>query len=180
MNVIDIISNNAINLTKAILLLFVLLSSNYLGNFFSCQTIYHFNNNIYIKHSVFIIFIYVSICLVDKDLHQANPITNIINTFVIYVLYTLFSRMTIIPTMIILSSIFILLILNNYVNYYKHLNPSNTLISYLEHIKLFILYATILIFAFSVIMYYNKQKRHFKKSFSFKKFFLGTKKCRSN
>jgi hypothetical protein len=176
------------DVTIAILLLTLSLAGNYISQSLGCQTQNLFTNNIYVKHLLIFFVIYFSIDFTSKNNVNVNPMINIIRAFLIWILFHLYSRMDIIPTLVVLVLLIISYIINKYKEYYaskidglpeNEKNDNNELINNLNNYTIIISILSVIITIIGFFLYYHQKKKDFKGKFSLIKFIFGIKKCKS-
>ena len=184
-----ILARSRNDITVAILLLVLAMSGGYLAQTFSCQVQYLFTNNIYIKHILIFFVIYFSIGFTRLDDIEVNPIINIFRACLVWILFHLYSRMNIIPTLIILFLLMVLYIIYKYRIYYesklKNISDKSEKDDYINRINMLdnggeiLGYVMLIITIVGFFMYYIQKKQDFKGRFSLNKFIFGIKTCKS-
>lgn len=95
-----------INIIKALLLLFLLISTNFFVDTINCDLQSMLYKNIFIKHIIIYFLIFFSIDLtVDADM---SPITIGKNSLVIYIFYLLLTKQT--PAMFVINIILMIVV----------------------------------------------------------------------
>lgn len=127
---------NSTNIFKALLLLFIWISTNFLVNTINCDLQSLINSNQIIKHMLLYCLIYFFLCL-TVDCNQ-SPFMICQNSFVIYILYLLLTKQT--PVMflinlLLLISIYILTIQMDYENKNNILGNSDTYNNIISDLK---------------------------------------------
>ena len=164
------------------------MAGSYLSQSLACQTQYLFTTNLYVKHILIFFVIYFSINFTSQDKLLVNPIINIIRALFIWILFHLYSRMNIIPSLIVLFLLMISYVINKYINYYEfildklHDNDKKyytKLIDILDNTSKYISYLCVIITIIGFLIYYNQKKSEFKNRFSMQKFIFGLHICKS-
>ncbi len=105
------------NLLKAVLLLTLAVSGNFIGNTLSCKTQFHMTNNMYVKHLILIFIIYFTLSYASENIN--NPLIYMKNALLIWFCYLLFTKQNIIFTGISASLLFGTYIIDSFISYYK-------------------------------------------------------------
>ena len=177
-------NTDLIILTSSIFLIYLSLSTGFLTSLLGCQ-IYNFtNNNIYFRHFILILFIYFAFDITSKFNNFLHPLITFILSLCIYVLFILFSKMTLFYTILVLFLIVIIAVINKFKRYYnntlsdneKKLQNSIITLNEVENLIILLILSTILI---GSVKYYFFKKKEYGKSFNYITFFFGNIKCKS-
>jgi len=163
------------NILKAIFLIILSISGNFVLETLGCQTQYYLNNNIYAKHYVLILVIYFTLGFVGDD-KPVHPMVNAKFTLLIWALYLLFTNMDLQFTIIAFNLLTINYIIHTYIIYYKSLNQNDKLKPFQ---KAYDLINRLLIFISIIggIAYFQRQYKDHSDDWSISKFILGTIPC---
>lgn len=166
---------------EALFALYLIISSNYLGELFSCKFREFLSSNMIIKHLLCIITFGFLVILAEIDLEDENVYYNgILLTITFYIWFILSTKTHVYVTLIIVLLFFVMYIINYRV---KHLKEKNKATKKLELINKYILIATGIITVFGVINYGYLKKIELNKrgeKFCFLKFLIGHIKCRND
>lgn len=171
-----------IDFVKSFFILVLAVSGNFVGETLSCQT-RTFLQKMYAKDILIFILLYFGLDLMHDDSNNPpHPIVRLKEAFLIWIFYTMFSRMTIIPTILAFTLLCVYYILLDLITYYeKKENPhEETYINKLKTIKTYIMNTAFLVVVIGFLLYFLKEKKDYGKNFSIVKFFRGVKKCKHN
>jgi hypothetical protein len=157
---------------KALFLLFLALSANFLGNTLNCSIQKILIDNVAIRHIFVLMIVYFTIDFTSKS--SMSPLEILKNSFIIYVLFILLTKQSyemFIINILLLFTIFIIFVEINYENT-NNIDSSNfvTLNNYLQYILIITLVT-------GFVLYYNKEYDEHKDNFDNITFLLGTNKC---
>ena len=155
----------------AIFILLVTLSTTFITETFNCQVRKLFRNNMFLKHLVIFILIFVSSDVFSQEI--ISPLEQFISSLKLWVLFLLISKMNIYYTTIIFVIFIFIYILNQYNEYYK---PTNNNIEIIINQLVNLILILVLIGFFS---YFLKQKNFYKNKFKFYYFIFGKEKCKN-
>jgi len=162
---------------KSFFILLLAVTGGYIGETTSCQT-RKLLNNMFAKDVLVFVLLYFGLDLMDtKDM--SHPLQRLKQTFFIWGFYTMFTRMTIFPTILAFLLLCIYYINLDLIGYYEIKKDKDE--QYIEQIKYInkIVIISILSVVVSGFLYYIfKQKRDHGKRFSFIKFLKGVRKCK--
>ena len=100
------VSNDAMeSIIKALLLLVLSISGNFLAETLGCQS-QTLLDNMLAKHLLILFMIYFTIDFTDKQ--HVNPFINLAKAFVVWIIFHFFTHMDIIPTVISICLVMIL------------------------------------------------------------------------
>lgn len=166
---------------EAFFALYLIISSNFLGELFSCKFREFLSSNMIIKHLLCIITFGFLVILAGIDLEDENVYYNgILLTIIFYIWFVLSTRTHVYITLIIVLLFFVMYIINFRIKYLKEKKKST---KKLELINKYILIATGVITIFGVINYGYLKKIELNKrgeKFSLFNFLIGKVKCRND
>ena len=164
---------------NGILLVILAVSGNFIAELMGCQVQKVLTENMIIKHMVLIFIIYFSLGFTSNN--NPNPTILLQNSFYIWVLFLMFSKMSIKFNIAIFGLIAIYHYIYTYINYYKSIDPKlykneiNKLNNTLDHLIKIII--ALLIIGF--VLYFRQQKKDHIGDWSTPKFIFGVNKCKS-
>tara|TARA_B110000208_G_scaffold77266_1_gene99004 strand:+ start:2601 stop:3161 length:561 start_codon:yes stop_codon:yes gene_type:complete len=163
---------------KALLLLLLSISGNFLAETLGCKTQFYLEN-MYVKHLLILFMIYFTIDFTQGN-EVVNPIINIKRAFIVWILFHLFTHLDIGPTVIVLLMIMVLFFMSNYTVYLEKMGKKGSqldkTIKKVEKV-LYVLILSIIIIGF--FYYYLEKRDEYGKRFNILKFVFGVKKCKS-
>ncbi len=157
---------------KAVFLLIIAISANFLGNSLNCGLQKGLTDSIIIRHLFLYLMIFCTIDFTAKD--NMEPLDIMKRSFIIYLFYILLSKQnieTLILIFILLISIYILYLKINY----EEKQGNDTLI-YADSIE-FLSYTVALISIVGFGFYFNRQYNEHSDSFDIITFIFGKNKC---
>lgn len=163
-------------LPLALVALYFLISSNFLGELFTCSLRKELSNNMIAKHVLVIITLYISVIMTSNfdELYQ-----KILATLLVYLWFLITTKCTAGYVMTILVLIILCYCVNEYINYIS--NKDNEKKEYFEKLKLKInrsvLVISVLISIVGFILYFLKQKKDHASNFNYIKFIFGSPDC---
>lgn len=164
---------------KSLFLLLLAASSNFIGETLSCQSRKFFSESIIGKQLILITILYFTLTFVSDKERNIHPTTNILYTFVIYLLYLAFTKMELLFTILALLVLAILYLISNFEEYYKQNNTDDKHKKTIENLETnynLLMISLIIIVLFGFFSYLWKQYNE-KDNFNFFKFLFGTVKC---
>jgi hypothetical protein len=162
---------------KGIFLLILAVAGNFVAETLGCKTQKLLSENMLAKHFVIILILYFAI---DFTSGQSNtPLDTLKLTLIIYVLFILFTKMSIEFTVIVFLMLALTYVINSYINYYKENDKKNPIIKKLEDTRrlLYISMTGLILLGFG--LYFIRQRKDYSKNWSTMKFLFGTRKCKS-
>ena len=174
-----------------IFLIFVVISSGYVSNVLSCQMQNMLKYNLFARHIIGIVMVFVFIMLDggwDFDSERANQAStdwstgNTVNTlgyaFMIYVLFLLSSKSRLIPNLLFFTIVFILYFTNTYRSYiYDRDEINSKLNDEIMNFEYILLTLACIVLVYGFIDYVIYQKRLRGPTFDWSKFMLGVTRC---
>jgi hypothetical protein len=173
--------NKNILFGKNLFILYLVISSNFLGNLFGCQIQNSFTNNILIKHLLGFLTLFFFIGLAEtSDILPSEPTQKMVFSFVIYILFLFSTRIKVsfwFPFIICLALVYIVQIYKEYEN--KQTKPDKSKVdNYLMYQKVFLGLAVFVSIIGFVVYFYDKKVQH-GDSFSYFRFIFGNTVCDS-
>lgn len=174
------IKDKDIDIINGILLLTLAIMGGYIKNTLGCQLQKFLGENIIARNLVIIFIIYFSIGFTSKK--NVNPFIIFKNALIIWVLYILYTKISLEFNIIVFFLIAVYHVINNYIDYYEEEEDPK---KYKETIELlnkildYLLYIIIGMTLIGFILYFNKQRIDYSKNWSSSKFIFGTTKCSS-
>lgn len=154
-----------------VFILYLVISSNFLAQLFSCRLQYILNNSMMIKHILGYMTLLFFIVLVSGENLTTNTV--LINSLVIYIIFVMSTRMV--------FNYFVVFIFMSLVLYIVHLyqtkNPEK---KQLNTVKLIMQYAILVVLVIGFIFYLVEKKMEYKEKFSYLTFILGKPVCKSS
>ena len=175
------VSNDAMeSIIKALLLLVLSISGNFLAETLGCQS-QTLLDNMVAKHLLILFMIYFTIDFTDKE--HVNPFINLVKAFAVWIIFHFFTHMDIMPTVISICIVMILFFISNYRHYLSKNNKeenqnNNNLDNNLKIIQQVIAIGSLCLILVSSGIYYLEKKTEYNKHFSVWKFIFGVKKCK--
>ena len=179
------IDYNSSNILKALLLLILGLSSNFLESTLGCQ-FQRFLKNRYIKELFLLCLIYFTIDFTQYENRIIHPFKNLLISIGIWAFFLSFTHLDLFPSLLVLSLIMILYYIHSLRDYYSKLlkktNSNNNEISIkdkkLEKAEGILTKIIIVICVIFSIKYLIEKKKEYKGKFRLDKFIFGVNKCR--
>ena len=167
------------NLVKAIFLLILAVSGNFLAETLGCQTQNLLKNNQLVKQILIFFVIYFTLGLSSEK--PVNPMKELKFAFTIWILYIMFTKTNLFFSLIVFTLFTINFIIQNYINYYQSLKNNNKkqLAHKLTKIHNIINTIIVILLIIGFIDYFLKQYNDYKKDWSFLKFIFGKTECAS-
>lgn len=174
-------------------LAYAIISGGYVTQVLPCEIKHILKNNIYSKHVIGIILIFTFIMMeggwdfdikeqnkAPNDWSRGNTLHSLVFAVIGYCIFILTSKMKWQYNVFLYSLLFTIYVVNTYRNYISDRDrlseKLNKLILNAEIVGLVI---ALLVLVYGNINYFFYEKKSYKKSFSMKKFVLGTAKCRN-
>lgn len=167
------------NIMNGVLLLILAISGNFIAETLGCKTRKLLSENMVAKHVVILFIIYFSLGFASES--NLNPMILLGNSISIWVLFVLFTRMSLQFNIWVFGLVVLYHFINTYINYYsskdkkKYKNIIENYSKILNYLKYLIIGSLIVGF----VLYYNKQRKDYSKNWSTFKFIFGVNKCDS-
>ena len=160
---------------KGMFWLWLAVSGNFIAETLSCKTQILLSNNMYAKQIVTFAILYFVAGFVDAK--QSSPIEHFKLSGIIWIVFLLFTKMHLTPTIISFVLVCISHILNDYGNYYIKNNEIEKGEMYKKYSN-WTLKANLILILISFIIYLITKYKEYKGSFNFIKFILGNPTCK--
>ncbi len=173
--------NKNILFGKNLFILYLVISSNFLGNLFGCQIQNSFTNNILVKHLLGFLTLFFFISLAEtSDILPAEPTQKILFAFIIYILFLFSTRIKVsfwYPFIVSLALVYIVQIYKEYEN--KQTKPDKLKVdNYLMYQKVLLGLAVFVSVIGFIVYFYDKKIEH-GDNFSYFRFIFGNTVCDS-
>ena len=181
-----------LGLVKALFLLILALSGNFLAETLSCQTQRIFQD-MYAKHIVLFFLIYFTIDVVDRGDVPADPGKQLLDALALYIAFHLFTKMDFSFTLLVFGALCAIYIIGNYRKLYdyekeqlqKDPKMKELVFEYdkydkkLGNTQMYLYYGSIGGVIVGSFIYLLRKRAEYGKKFSFLKFFNGVRVCKS-
>ena len=176
------IEQNFIPNANAILIFILILSGNYLDDFFPCKVQDLMRNNLIMKHLVGFMILYFLTILTIPEL---KSIRGIFSAFGLYVLFLLSTKINYIAWAIVLFIYVVVYLMNIAVGDLikqdakdgRHSKKHNRRIQLMRRIMSWLFIINILIIVIGFIYYYGMKRMQHGNNFNLKQFFFGIPDC---
>jgi hypothetical protein len=167
------------NIMNGVLLLILAISGNFIAETLGCKTQKLLTENMLAKHVVILFIIYFSLGFTSES--NPNPMILLRNSVSIWVLFLLFTKMSLNFNIFVFGLVVLYHFINTYINYYssldkkkykKEIDNYNKILNYLKYLII-----GSLIVGF--VLYFNKQRNDYSKNWSTFNFIFGVNKCKS-
>jgi len=167
------------NIMNGVLLLILAIAGNFIAETLGCKTQKLLTENMLAKHVVILFIIYFSLGFASES--NPNPMILLRNSVSIWVLFLLFTKMSLNFNIFVFGLVVLYHFINTYINYYssldkkkykKEIDNYNKILYYLKYLII-----GLLIVGF--VLYFNKQRNEYSKNWSTFKFIFGVNKCKS-
>lgn len=180
--------NNFLKILDGLFLLFLAISGNFIAETLGCQTQELLSRSTLAKQAMTFFVIFFTIDYSESEIE--SPSSKCIKALLVYIFFLLFTKMDIIPTIIVFVLLMALYCSNSYKKYYeatfkniKHpkkqdeYEHSNKIQS-LHKIQKFMMGGIIIIILAGFTLYFKEKKIEYKTDFNFNKFIYGVVKCK--
>ena len=164
---------------QGVFLLILAVAGNFVAETLGCKTQKLLSENMFAKHFVIISILYFAIDFSSGSNNPRPPWDTLKLTLVIYILFILFTKMSL-PFSVIVFGMFITgYFINTYIEYYRKTDPKNPIIKKFQRAKqiLYIIMIGLIILGFG--LYFAQQWKDHSKHWSTTKFIFGVNKCES-
>tara|TARA_B110000211_G_C14081873_1_gene554962 strand:- start:274 stop:855 length:582 start_codon:yes stop_codon:yes gene_type:complete len=161
-------------LIKGALLVFLAMSGNFLAELLGCKTQKLLAENMWAKHIILIFSIYFAVGFTTN----LNPVTNMRDTLVIWLIFLLFTKLSVAFTGIIFICLAGLYITQNFLDYYKVQSAlSKKTLDLIVKVKNMFTIGLIIILIIGFTLYSRQQFLDHRDDFSAIKLLFGTISC---
>jgi hypothetical protein len=174
-------------------LTYSVITGGYVTKVLSCQLQHAMEMNIYMKHVIGFILIFVFIMLEggwdfskqENDKHandwsNGNSLHSLVFAAILYIIFVLSSKMQLIPNLVFLGSLFMIYVINTQRLYWTNRHSiSSSTEDMMKIIEKSVIGGCAIVFIYGLSDYYAYQKRQYGSSFRLKTFLLGKKECHS-
>ena len=171
-------TNTSENYMMAAFLVIVAISGNFLAETLGCQFQKLLNNMIF-KNLLIYFTIYFTIEISSSKDIIKNPSKIAWESLMVWTIFKFFTRMNIIPTIIVILVGVIIFVISQYRNAIENNNRDKMTSEKLLLIQNILYNSMIVIIFISVIIYYFEKRKEHNKSFNFLTFLFGVNKCKS-
>ena len=165
------------NIIKGVFLLLLAVAGNFIPETLGCKTQDLLNNSMVAKHVILVVILYFTINFQNSS--DSNPSIVAAQALGIYLLFILFTKMSLQFTIAVFGLLIVTLVTTNYISYYKKQDPKNDIINKLETMRNFISILMVCLILIGFILYFSKQRTDHLKNWSTTKFLFGVTKCSS-
>jgi len=167
-------TNMGANYTKGLLLLALTVMGNFVAETLGCSTQKLLTKNRLAKHLVILFLIYFTLNITNNE--SVHPLHEIKMTFILFVCFIIFTKMSTKSTVIVFSALCLHYILGNFKTYYSqnNIHGYNDIFNVIDK-GLIITIAITTVIGF--VTYLLKERREHK-NFNLYKFFIGVDSCR--
>lgn len=174
----EIIGDLLNSLPRAIFMLYLILSANFLANLFGCRAQQEFVSNMWLKHLLGFMTMYLSIVLVDSTAKwSASPSVQLGVASAFYVVFVLTTRMDYKWWVAFIIGLCIVYILQVYKDHEKTSEEDKKKYETYQKYTMYVVGAILVV---GFLVYYGKKQVEYGKKFNHLTFFLGKSKCAGN
>ena len=168
--------NIYIEKSKGVLLLIIAICGNFIAETLNCRLQKQFTDNRVFKYLIVFLTIYISFTITSKN--TVNPFNNLVNSIITFVIFILFTRMTLYPTYISMFIFILIFFINNYLIY---LNASKKITSFdkiIINFNLKLLFSMLfIVMIIGNLQYFQEKRKQFGSKFNFINYFFGNYQC---
>lgn len=167
------------NLIKGIFLLILGVSGNFVAETLGCKTQKLLTESMIAKHLVIYFIIYFAIGITSDA--NTFPLVSAGQALIIWVLFVLFTRMSLSFTIIVFILAMMRYISTTFIEYYKREDESKNKkkIENIKNVGTYLEIIILLTILTGFILYFNKQYSEYYETWSTYKFIFGVNKCAS-
>lgn len=157
---------------RAVFLLFIAISANFLGNTLNCGLQYNLTNTPYLRHLFLYVLIVFTIDFTSKNSMSMEEILT--KSLIIYIFYLMLSKQNYITLVIV-----IILLISTYLTYIQsnYLKQKNQSTEFYDNLSQYLVFGIGLITIIGFLMYFSRQYSEHKDDFDITKFIFGTNTC---
>jgi chromate transport protein ChrA len=155
----------------SIFILYLLISTNFTAELLGCS-LQKALNNIYLKHLLGFMTMFVFVVISNNDLEIMNPFKQLLYTMLFYGIFLLTTKMDFKWWIVLIIGLFVIYILQLYKN--KKITKNEEKEQF-ENYQKYLTYFIGGVIFLGVLVYYGKKKAEFKSEFNDFTFFLGKK-----
>lgn len=168
--------NVYIDKSKGVFLLIIAICGNFIAETLNCRLQKNLTHNRVFKYLVVFFTIYISITLTSKK--TVNPFNILFNTIITFIIFILFTRMTLYPTYISISIFIFIFFTNNYLLYLNTSKYKYTSLKNLLNFSLKLLLITLFfVMVIGNIQYLQEKRKQFGSKFHFINYIFGNYQC---
>jgi hypothetical protein len=160
------------NSIKAVFLLFIAISANFLGNTLSCNLQYNLTTIPYLRHIFLYLIIIFTIDFTSKNSLSVEEILT--KSLIIYIFYIMLNKQDYITMYIVIIMLIITYLIYLQTNYLKK-NNLDTI--YYDNLSSNLIYGISFVTLIGFILYFNKQYNEHYNDFDILKFIFGPNVC---
>ena len=160
------------NSIKAVFLLFIAISANFLGNTLSCNLQYNLTTIPYLRHIFLFLIIIFTIDFTSRSSISVEEILT--RSLIIYIFFIMLNRQNYMTMYIV-----IIMLIVTYLIYLQtnNLKKNNKDTIYYDNLSSFLIYGISFVTLIGFILYFNKQYNEHYNDFDILKFIFGTNIC---
>lgn len=157
---------------RAVFLLFIAISANFLGNTLNCGLQYNLTTTPYLRNLFLYILIVFTIDFTSKDSMSVGEILT--KSLIIYIFYLMLSKQDYTTLWII-----IILLIATYLTYIQtnHLKQNTEDVKFYDNLSSLLMVGIAVVTLVGFLMYFNRQLNEHKDNFDYLKFIFGTNQC---
>ena len=164
----DIVNNSG----KGLFILYLMVSSNYLGNLFGCRIQNELNTNMWLKHILGFLTMYFFVSLVDTS--KYSPQLKLFFALLTYLAFMMSTKMNVKSFYIFITMIGLVYVL--YI--IKDTITDQKILEYIDYFQLVLMVAAIIVLIIGFIYYMGEKKIEYKDDYAFSKFLIGAPSCK--
>ena len=166
--------------SKYLFILYLVISSNYLGNLFGCKIQDLMTNNFIIKHILGFLTFFFFVTLADSSnsLTMKNKFILSLLIYAIFVLSTKINFKAWVIMILSLGFIYVVEIIKQ--NYNEEKDNNKIKKKYIEYLEIVAFITAFISLITGFVYYLGEKKIEYKDNFDYLKFFLGNPVCKNN